>query len=256
MPFDQQAALLKELGYDGIAYCGRLPLPRLPEMLKAVDDKGLKMYMVYTGVIVEPMKGVDRDKIPYDPILKTVIKQLKGRSETQIWLPIVGGKPRATGQDEHVVRVLREIADLADESGLKVAIYPHINWYVERYEDAIRVAKKVDRKNLGVVFNLSHFMIRDDDTLLEQRLPQAGPLLFGVSINGADHGYRYSPDWKHLILTLDRGDYDLGRVLRTLDKMGYHGPVGIQCHDMTGDPRENLTHSMNGWRKLTADAAQ
>ena len=45
MPFDQQAALLKELGYDGIAYCGRLPLPRLPEMLKAIDAHGLKMYM-------------------------------------------------------------------------------------------------------------------------------------------------------------------------------------------------------------------
>ncbi len=224
-------------------------------MLKAIDAHGLKMYMLYTGVIIDPAKAPDRSKVPYDPLLKTVIRQLKGR-ETQIWLPIIGGKPRADNQDEYVVRIVREIAGMADKAGLKVAIYPHINWYIERYEDAIRLAKKVDRKNVGVVFNLSHFMIRDDDHLLEQRLPEAGPLLFGVSINGADHGYRYAKDWKHLILTLDRGDYDVGRVLRTLKKIGYDGPIGLQCHNLEGDPRENLTHSMAGWRKLTAAAAQ
>ena len=249
VPFDQQAAMLAELGYDGLAYAGRLPLSRLGEMLAALDAHGLKMFNVYIGLNADPAKP------PYDPLLKSVVEQLKGR-ETQIWVPIVGGHPRAQDQDDRIVRILREIADLCNRSGIKVAIYPHINWYAERYEDAIRLAKKADRKNLGVVFNLSHFMIRDREELLEQRLPEGGAYLLGVSINGADHGYRYSKDWKHLILSLDRGDYDVARVLVTLDQMGYHGPIGLQCHDMTGDPRDNLAHSMAGWRKLVVRAAE
>ena len=192
--------------------------------------------------------------MPYDPLLKTVIGQLKGR-ETQIWLPIIGGKPRATDQDEYVVRIVREIADMADKAGLKVADLSAHQLVHRTLRGRHPPGQESGPQELGVVFNLSHFMIRDDDHLLEQHLPEAGPLLFGVSINGADHGYRYAKDWKHLILTLDRGDYDVGRVLRTLKKIGYDGPIGLQCHDLEGDPRENLAHSMAGWPEPTTGAA-
>ena len=183
VPIEQQAAMLKELGYNGLAFSGRLPLSRLGEMLHALDARGLKLFNIYVGLNADPAKP------PYNPSLKSVVEQLKGR-DTQLWVPIVGGKP-GEDQDDRIVRVLREMANVAAGSGLKVAIYPHINWYAERYKDAIRLAKKVDRRNLGVIFNLSHFMIRDQENLLEQRLPEAGPYLFGVSINGADQGYRY-----------------------------------------------------------------
>ena len=256
VPFDQQAAMLKELGYDGIAYCGRLPLPRLPEMLKAVDAHGTQDVHGLHGVTSSPSsRRSGQAALRPDPENGHRATQ---RAERDANLA-PHRRRQAAGdqdQDEHVVGVLREIADMADQSGLKVAIYPHINWYAERYEDAIRLAKKVDRKNLGVVFNLSHFMIRDDEHAAGAALARRpGRYLFGVSINGADHGYRYSPG-------LEAPDPDprprrLRRRPRAADarQMGYHGPIGIQCHDMTGDPRENLTHSMAGWRKLLAGLA-
>ena len=119
VPFDQQAKMLKELGYDGIAFSGT---QRIPEMLKALDAQGLKMLSIYVGACV------DAGKPPYDPGLKTAIEQLKGR-DVQIWLPVSGGTPSADSSDDRAVAVLREVADMAEKSGLRVAIYPHVGCY-------------------------------------------------------------------------------------------------------------------------------
>ena len=53
-----------------------------------------------------------------------------------------------------------------------------------------------------------------------------------------------------MIQTLDRGSFDVGRVLRTLEQLGYTGPVGLQCFAIPGDCRQNLAHSRAAWRKL------
>jgi sugar phosphate isomerase/epimerase len=50
------------------------------------------------------------------------------------------------------------LADLADESGLQVAIYPHLNFYVERTDHAVWIAKKANKNNLGLTFNLCHWL--------------------------------------------------------------------------------------------------
>ncbi len=245
IPFDEQAKMLKELGYDGIGFSGA---EQIPEMLKALDDQGLKMFSIYVGACVDPGKP------PYDPGLKTAIEQLKGR-DTLIWLSVTGEKPSSDTADDRAVATLREIADMAAASDLRVALYPHVNFYVQRVEDGLRLVKKVDRKNLGVSFNLCHFLKLDDEKNLGKCLLQAMPHLFIVSINGTDGGDTNKLSWNHLIQTLDRGSFDVGRVLKTLKQLGYTGPVGLQCYNVPGDPRENLTRSMSAWRKLTSHVA-
>jgi sugar phosphate isomerase/epimerase len=239
---DQQAAMLKELGYDGVACSGAR---NVPEMLKALDARGLRMFSIYVDVCLTPEKGNPM----YDPALKTAIEQLKGRG-TQIWLPISGGKPSATDLDDRAVAVVREIADMAEKSGLQVVLYPHYEMYVERIENALRLAGKVDRKNVGVAFNLCHFLRVDDAKNLDRRLKEAGPRLFAVSINGADGGETNRMDWNRLIQTLDRGSYDVGQVLKALRPAGYMGPIGLQCYGVRGDNRENLKRSMKAWREI------
>lgn len=242
IPFDEQAKMLKELGYDGIGFSGA---EQIPEMLKALDDQGLKMFSIYVGACVDPGKP------PYDPRLKTAIEQLKGR-DTLVWLSVTGGKPSSDANDDRAVAILREIADMAAASDLRVVLYPHVNFYVQRVEDGLRLVKKVDRKNLGVSFNLCHFLKLDNEKNLGKCLLQAMPHLFMVSINGTDGGDTNKLSWNRLIQTLERGSFDVGRVLKTLKQSGYTGPVGLQCYNVPGDPRENLTRSMSAWRKLNA----
>jgi sugar phosphate isomerase/epimerase len=247
VPPDQQAAMLKELGYDGIAFSGAR---KVPEMLTALDARGLKMFSIYVDVCLTPEKG----KPVYDPALKTAIEQLKGRG-TQIWLPISGGTPSATDLDDQAVAVVREIADMAEKSELQVVLYPHFDMYVERIENALRLAKKIDRTNVGVAFNLCHFLRVDDAKNLDRRLKEAGPRLMAVSINGADGGDTNRMDWNRLIQTLDRGSYDVGQVLKALRRAGYAGPIGLQCYGVLGDSRENLKRSMKAWREIQARTA-
>jgi len=238
----EQAEMLKELGYDGIGieYAGA---EQLAEMLQELDKNDLRLFAVYLGVNVDP------NQQKYDPKLKQAIKILKGRN-TILWLFIVSGtrKPSSPEGDERAVEIIREIADMAAQSGVRVAMYPHLGFWVERVEDAVRVAKKVDRKNVGVTFNLCHWLKVDDEKNMGFLIKSAMPYLFVVTINGADSGGK---DWNQLIQTLDRGSFDMQRFLKTLKDSGYTGPIGLQGYGIGGDAHDNLKRSMSAWRQLS-----
>jgi sugar phosphate isomerase/epimerase len=236
LPPDAQAALVAESGYAGIAYNGT---KGIPEMLAALDARHLQMLAIYVRAEVGP-KGAT-----YDPGLKTAIGQLKGH-DTVIWLHVVGRDK----DDRRTVPMVREIADLAAGARLRVALYPHAGFHVATVQDALRVRAKVDRKNVGVTFNLCHFLKLDKPANLEATLKAAAPHLFLVTINGADADGR---DWSTLIQTLDRGSFDVGALLRALDRLGYRGPFCLQCYQIKGGRLETLRRSMEAWRRFHAN---
>ena len=238
---EQQAAMLKELGYDG---CAHLWLQGVPERLKTLDAHGLKLFQIYVRVNIAPGKR------PYDPRLKEAVALLKGR-DTILGLLVTGGKPSDPALDPRAVEVLREIADLAAEQGVRVALYPHANNWIERVEDALRVVRKADRKNLGVMLNLCHWLkVGGEEKGLEPLLKEAMPHLFVVTINGADAGLGRRGGWDKLIQPLGSGTFDLYALLKTLRNLGYTGPIGLQCYGLRGDARDHLARSIAAWRKL------
>ncbi|MFH1717404.1 MAG: family 16 glycoside hydrolase, partial [Planctomycetota bacterium] len=235
----EQAAMVKQLGYAGM---GCTAGKGLAEMLRELDNSGLWLFTVYLGV------NIDSDQQKYGPELKETIDILKGRNAI-LWLFVRSNKlkPSSPAGDERAVEIIREIADIAAESDVRVALYPHYGFWVERVEDAVRVVKKVDRRNVGVTFNLCHWLMVDDERNMKSLIESAMPHLFAVSINGADSGGK---DWKSLIQTLDRGTFDMRRFLKTLSNSGYTGPIGFQGYGIGGDARENLKRTMDAWRKL------
>jgi sugar phosphate isomerase/epimerase len=235
----EQVEMARELGYAGIG--GRAD-KELGEMLKELDKNDLRMFAVYLGA------NIDADQPKYGPELKEAIEILKG-SNSILWLFVQSKKlkPSMTEGDGRAVKVIREISDMAAEAGLRVALYPHAGFWVEKVEDAIRVAKKVDRKNVGVTFNLCHWLRTEDEKNMRSLIISAMTHLFVVSINGADSGGK---DWKQLIQTLDRGTFNIARFLRTLKRAGYTGPIGFQGYGIGGDAYDNLRRTMDAWRKL------
>jgi sugar phosphate isomerase/epimerase len=226
-----QAEMLHELGYAGIGYTGT---KGIPEMLAALDKHDLKMFSIYVGAVIGP------EGPTYDSGIPAAIEQLKGRG-TIIWLTVRG---RADNGEEQAVQVVREIGDLAAKANLRVALYPHVGFYVARVEDAVRIVERVDRPNVGASFNLCHWLQVGDEPNMKQRVEQSLPHLFLVSINGADH----EGGWDRLIQTLDRGEFDVYAFVKTLDQLGYKGPIGLQCYSVKGDRRENLRRSVGAWR--------
>jgi sugar phosphate isomerase/epimerase len=235
----EQIEMVKELGYDGIA--GRAD-ETLGGLLEELDKNGLIMSAVYLGA------NIDADQQAYGPELKEAIELLKGRN-TILWLYLQSKrlKPSAVEGDSRAVKIVQEIADMAAENGLRVALYPHTNFWLEKVEDAIRVAKQVNRKNVGVTFNLCHWLRTEDESNMRSLIRSAMPNLFIVSINGADSG---GEDWKTLIQTLDRGSFNTRRFLRTLRRAGYTGPIALQCYGIGGDAYDNLSRSIEAWHEL------
>jgi sugar phosphate isomerase/epimerase len=233
LTLDQQAELALRTGYAGIFYSG---VKDIPALLAAHQSRGLKVLGIYTGM------DLSKPNASFDPGLPEAIRQLKG-SGALITFTING---RADDADERSVAVIRQVADMAAESGLRVALYPHYGFHVARIEDALRVIDKAKRKNLGLVFNLCHWLKSGDEPNLMARLKEAMPHLYMVSINGADH----AGDWDRLIQPLGRGEFDVKVFLGTLKSFGYAGPIGLQCYNVAGDREENLKLSMKAWREF------
>jgi sugar phosphate isomerase/epimerase len=203
----------------------------------------LRLFSFYVGGKLEP----DGTAAPLPAHLGESIRRLKGR-DVVLELYLQGNRDRNT--DNQAVAFVRETADLAAESGLTIVLYPHTAFYVETIGDAVRIAEKCDRENVGVMFNLCHFLRVEPESDLRATLEAASPLLRQVSVSGADAGGRR---WSELIRTLDRGDYEVGRLVRILEEIGFDGPVGLQGYAVPGDPRDNLRRSIETWNELSGE---
>lgn len=236
-----KAAVLHEFGYDGVGWrVGVKPA----EMIEALDTYGLRMFNTYTrGTVDGENPRFDRRLVDELDIIK--------KHNTTIWLFLVKGK---NPNDAAAVDVVNQVADLAEKAGLEVVLYPHTGFYVATVQDALRITKKVDRPNVGMSFNLCHFLKTDNEKSLEATLKESAPHLRLVSINGADAGETTKMGWDRLIQPLGEGSFDVKRVMNILDEIGYAGPVGLQCYNVKGDNRENLRDSMQAWKKMLKDS--
>ena len=238
----EQVALVKEIGFAGVGptYHNRA---ELQEWLVALDQNRLKMFALYLPLQL--------DDVPASlSSIKQAATALRGR-ETLLWVYITGrkGTPSDSEDDAIAVQALREISGYANHAGLRVALYPHAGFSVQTIEEAVRLAAKVQRKNVGVTFNLCHWLMVDGHDLAAT-LKAAQPYLVCVTINGADVGGK---SWDKLIQPLDQGTFDVSQVLRLLRSMKFYGPIGLQHYGIGGDARENLEHSMAGWERLSID---
>jgi sugar phosphate isomerase/epimerase len=142
------------------------------------------------------------------------------------------------------------MAEMAGEAGAQLLLYPHVESWVERLEDAVRVAAKVDRPSVGVMFNLCHWLRVDASREYRPLLKLARPWLRAVSLNGADERDD-QPGWARYIQPLNRGNFDVAGLLGALRELGFSGPIGLQCYGIGGDAREHLARSMAAWRRLS-----
>ena len=247
---DVAPAMLRELGYDGFG--GRALDEIMPP---AIAARGLKFFNGYLVLTLDPTQPAPNDKLQH------WLKVMRG-SETVLWLALnkvmrADGSAYAVSSaeaDAFVVGQVRAIADAAKANGIRVALYPHTGFWIARVEDAMRVADQVNRPDVGVTFNLCHWLKvegaeRDPGPVLRAALTR---LMF-VTISGADAGDTKKMAWDRLIQPLDSGSYDLRGFVRSLRAVGYTGPVGFQGYNIKAEPRDVLTRSIAAWRKFTAE---
>ncbi len=237
--FPEQAVMLKELGYAGVGHIG---LDKVGERLKSLDDAGLRLFQITMTVEVGPAKE------PFDPRFPEVLAQVKGRA-VQFALLVNGRTPSDPSVDPYAVDVLHRLANLARGTDAQLLLYPHQGSWIERIEDACRVAAKVGHPQVGVMFNVCHWLRVDSSRDYLPLLREALPRLWAVSINGADV-HDPNPGWDRYIQPLGQGDFDIPGLLTALHGLGYQGPIGLQCYGIGGDTRDHLARSMDAWRAM------
>jgi sugar phosphate isomerase/epimerase len=237
---DFQYTLVSKLGFDGMEIMG---LKKMDEKLAMLDKYNLQLFMVYIGIDID-------SKPHFDTLLYDFIKKVKNKGVT-LWLYIHSKKYGLSDPagDEVCVPILQELADYSKKYGVNLALYPHARNWLEKVGDGIRLTKKANKPNIGAVFNLCHYLAKDDRPALEKTLKEAIPYLAAVSINGADDGNTNALPWDRLILPLGQGSFDVLKILRILKDNNYKGPIGLQCWDIPGDPAVYLPISMEAWKK-------
>jgi sugar phosphate isomerase/epimerase len=236
-------AKAKELGYEGVGWRFE-PAETMAESVAKVRDSGLPLVAVYGGATLT------KEGIGFKGDLEARFAALAGTG-TVLWLPVNSSDFAASDPAGDAVAVpeLRRLADHAAKHGLRVALYPHVGSWIERVQDAVRVAKQVERPNFGVTFNLCHCLRVGDEAKIPALLAEAAPHLFLVTVNGADRNAAGAP-WDRLIRPLDKGDFSVPGLLAELEKIGYSGPIGLQAFGVKIPVPENLERSIQAWRAM------
>jgi sugar phosphate isomerase/epimerase len=126
--------------------------------------------------------------------------------------------------DEHrslIVERFGELAELAQEIGVRVALEPHVAAVVSRIDRALFVLDEVGIDSLGLNLDISHFAVQGVPTA--EAVRALAPRAF-VSEVKDQRGVE--PDFDFLIP--GEGDFDYVEFLREMKAAGYEGSVSVE----------------------------
>jgi sugar phosphate isomerase/epimerase len=247
--FDKQVHLIKTAGFDAIEIN---QVENFEAMHTAIERNRFRGSYFYVKVKLEE---------PYfEQGLENCIQRLK--STKVIIAPYFvseskNHKPSAHDADTLAVKLLHKLGDMARKSGLEVAIYPHYGFYVERTDHALALCRQANRKNIGMTFNLCHWLATtsmDERAGLTGHLAELRPYLKMITISGANDvvsGKRVI--WDDYILPLCTGSFDTFSLVRYLIReLRFQGPIGVQCYNIKGNRELLVRNTIACWRSYEA----
>lgn len=239
---DDQAVKVKEIGFSAI---GGHTSEDYFKRRASLDKKGLKMPELYYGFNLS-----ENGETSYKKGLKEIIADSKDRDLlVSLFLNAESFMDNKEEGDVLMAKGIQKLADFAAKHNTRIAIYPHVNNYCEELAHSVKLAKLVDRKNVGVIFNTCHFLKVEGSQGLEEKVVAALPYLYMVSIHGADTGDTQKMDWDRLIQPLGEGTFDVYNLVKLLKDNGYDGLFGLQCYNIQQDFDIVLSKSMKTWKE-------
>ena len=241
--FDKQVELVKNAGFDGIEIN---QIESFDGMKSALDQFQFKGSYFYVKLQLGD---------PIDNRLESAINKLKG-TNTIIAPYILADNKRFIANspegDSEAIKLLQLISMWSKKAGLQVAIYPHFSFYVERTDHALQLAQKVNRKNVGLSFNLCHWLATTslaERADLKNHLKELKPYLKMITISGAsDIISQKKAIFDDYILPLGTGSFDTYDLLKYLVKtIKYKNPIGVQCYNIKGNKPQLIKNTMMVW---------
>ncbi len=251
--FDVRCEMLRELGYEGTYLTlwseqAWADLERVPQVRQR---HGLEVAAVY--VTIDPWAPADH---PERQRIRRLVETLEGCNAIEIATirnrdGIGSSDPRG---DDAAAAYLESLLEVAGKRGIQLFLYPHINAWLERVEDAVRLCERLQHPNLGAMFCAFHWFAADGQDLFA-RLDAARPWLRQVNLCGS----RKSPNGvagKATIEPLDEGELDNFALIGHLQRIGYQGWIGFQGYSIAGDVYAKLKRSLTAFRDIESRLAR
>ncbi len=237
----EQIHSLDGIGFDGITMPLNSPkdLDRLEAYQKAKPD--LKL--------IAALLHLQADKpLPIEHL--RLATQKAAAMNAKLWL-IVGG---TKGEDEKILSVINQVADLAAGLKVGVSLYPHDATAIETGEEALVYLNKSGRPNLTISLHQCHELRAGNIDRLDAVVKALGKHLDLVTLCGADRKTNdNSTDWSDAIKPLGEGDFDPKILLRVLRDNHFQGPIILHTFGLMKKPDSHYRSSYELYQKMAAE---
>lgn len=246
-----QAALLKSLGYGATYHSmdrkteeGWKTFLTWEEMSR---HGGLPVVAYYTVLELgkEPPEG--------EHSVDEVIARLPSGAVLELAISMTGAQSSNASRDAEVIDVLRPLMEQARSRGVTISLYHHIWFILERIEDCVRLAEKINDPALRVTFCGYHWYAVDGCELAA-KVKLAAPWMCLANLCGsrpAPEDAKFAGCLPKTIEPVGDGDFPLAEFVQSLADIGYSGPIGFQGYEIGGHPPETLARSINAWRRAS-----
>ncbi|MET7575607.1 TIM barrel protein [Streptomyces sp. NPDC005492] len=215
-------------GFDGVEIFENdlLACPLAPEEIRArCADLGL------TIDLYQPMRDIEA--VPEAEFARNLRRarhkfELMRRLGTDTVLVCSSVSPRAQDDDALAAAQLSELADVAQEFGVRVA-YEALAWgrHVSTYDHAWRIVETAGHPALGTCLDSFHILSRGSDPKGIQDIP--GEKIFFLQLADAPLLAMDVLQWsRHYRCFPGQGGFDVAGLLRHVLSAGYDGPLSLE----------------------------
>lgn len=215
-------------GFDGVEIFENdlLASPLLPEEIRArTADLGLSIDLY------QPMRDIEA--VPQEEFARNLRRarhkfELMGRLGADTVLVCSSVSPLAVDDDALAAGQLRQLADLAQEFGIRVA-YEALAWgrHVSTYDHAWRIVEAADHPSLGTCLDSFHILARGSDPKGIEDIP--GEKIFFLQLADAPLMAMDVLQWsRHYRCFPGQGGFDIAGLLGHVVRAGYQGPLSLE----------------------------
>ncbi|WP_328874977.1 sugar phosphate isomerase/epimerase and 4-hydroxyphenylpyruvate domain-containing protein [Streptomyces sp. NBC_00287] len=237
-------------GFDGVEIFENdlLASPLTPEEIRArCADLGLSIDLY------QPMRDIEA--VPEDAFARNLRRarhkfELMRRLGADTVLVCSSVDPRAIDDDDLAARQLSELADQAQEFGIRVA-YEALAWgrHVSTYDHAWHIVETADHPALGTCLDSFHILSRGSDPKGIEDIP--GEKIFFLQLADAPLLGMDVLQWsRHHRCFPGQGGFDVAGLVRHVLRTGYDGPLSLEVFNDVFRQAEAGPTAVDGRRSL------
>jgi sugar phosphate isomerase/epimerase len=270
-PFDEAAARIRAIGYEGLELMADVPhawpaglLPKTKhELLSSLRAHNLKFSNVNAFMMnaiadhrqpywypsfIEPDEGYRRVRIDHTRRALSLCAELGApHITTEPGGPLAPGQSRARAVDLFV-EVLKPLADHAESLGVGLLVEPEPGLLVETTEQFVEIADRVNSPAIGLNFDVGHAYCMSED------IP--------AQIKKLAHHIRHfhlediAPTRVHHHLVPGKGAIDFAEVFHAIRAIEYDGWLTVELYPNVDDPDAAAREAYRVLSPLTIANAQ